>query len=337
MRQNFTDGQEIVNADLNSIQSRMERQFYDRILFEMLGKTENGFFGSGFTIQRVNTTEIRVNAGLGLQRDNSVTMNEPQVRPIYLPTNKSVGITPAHATLNRIDRVVVRSTRANLVTESRRVKAALTDAITNQQVVTVTDWSNDMRVITGEPNANPAAPAIPAGFISIATILITANVGINAQGDITDGRTIMPTANPSGGTGSHYYDKIVSNSLTPGVTHTNLTDALAAANDYDRILILTNLVSGDQPFRVNNEGVELDFKGGVRFTRGVGGQGVGLLLHGNKCVVRNARFVNFNQSLDQCINVAGQNCALLRCEYFNCRLPVFTDPNVDDVYIDFQL
>ena len=48
MRQKFNVGQELVSNDLNLLQSRLERGFLDRVIYELIGQSTDAFFPKRF-------------------------------------------------------------------------------------------------------------------------------------------------------------------------------------------------------------------------------------------------------------------------------------------------
>lgn len=189
MRVNFNEGQEIIRDDLNELQQAKERELYDRVLYKMLQNTVDGFFQTSCLVTRVNATTVQVAAGLGIQYDSSQTSPEPTKRPIYVASNTNKTLSAAHASLNRYDIVSIKAARATAESENRRYRASTDSAPTTQSFVTKTDWEADIVVTAGTPHASPSVPSTPAGYIRIATLLITAATGLASSNDITDNRT----------------------------------------------------------------------------------------------------------------------------------------------------
>ena len=191
MRVQYNEGQEVLKADLNKQQARHEQELYDRLAYELMQRGENKFLGTSFKCTRVDADTIQIAKGLGFQTDNTVSADEPTKRCIHAPANFTLDITAPDGALNRIDIVVVKANRVVTQTESRRYKATITSAITNQNFDISNDWTNDTQIVAGAPNAVPVAPATPAGYIRIASILVTAVTGIVAASDVLDERSIM--------------------------------------------------------------------------------------------------------------------------------------------------
>jgi hypothetical protein len=211
-RQNFVDGMEITYSDLSAVASQHEREIYDRVIWEMLQEFSVGFFGGGFLVSRVSSTQVSVAAGSGFYLDNTQVDPEPQMRPLYLSVASPQNIAAPDATNSRIDIVCTRPNRANAVTASRHYEDPVTKAISLQNLVIETDWLADVQVVTGTPSGSPAAPATPAGWTKVAEVVVTAVSGIAASGAITDKRTKLPVG------GDIVYNTLGFNKLTAGAT-----------------------------------------------------------------------------------------------------------------------
>jgi hypothetical protein len=131
-RANFSDGVEIKYDDLNRPSKAIERQLYERILWQLMGKpSADAFFNTGLLVSRVDSTHVQVAAGLGIQYDSSQTSPETKRRPLYVASNTSLAITTPHATLNRIDIVVAKADLVDELTASRYYKDGSTNVISS--------------------------------------------------------------------------------------------------------------------------------------------------------------------------------------------------------------
>jgi hypothetical protein len=288
-RQNFNSGQEILSTDLNSLQGRLERGFVDRLVYELIQRKTNGFFKDGFKAIYSSATEVNVSVGLGLQSVTTTT-KEPNNKLMVLDAVEPVTISAAHATLPRIDIISVKYNRADDESENRRVKDEFTEVISTDSVVVSTEWAADVLYTEGTANVSPTAPATPAGYLKIAEVLVSAATGVASQASITDTRTILPMCNSNQDSGSLEYDAVVGNTSTPGVTHANLKAALDASSAGWKILVTANENIDDIPV-VSNNNIEIVFKRGVTFTKGLAG--TGLQISGDDCKVVNARMKDF--------------------------------------------
>jgi hypothetical protein len=189
MRVTFNEGQEVIKDDLNELQQAKEREFYDRVVYELLQRTTDGFFGGSCLVTYVDATHVSVAQGLGFQYDAAQVTPDAVRRPVYVSSNTSKTVTAAHATLGRIDIVSIKAARATAETESRRYKATTAAAPTSQSFTTKTDWEADIVVTAGTASGSPVAPSTPAGYIKIATLVVTAAVGLSGSSAVTDNRT----------------------------------------------------------------------------------------------------------------------------------------------------
>lgn len=191
-RRFFNSGNEIVAADLLGISQALESTILDQLLYEVLERRENAFFGDSLTVSYASANSVTVKKGLGIQSDVSQVAPESQKRIIYLATDVVKTISTPDATLGRIDIVCVKSQLADQLTESRKIKDAISDEITTANVVTQKNWSADVIVVAGVPNAVPVAPAVPAGYVKIAQLTVAALTGMSGVGAVADSRTKMP-------------------------------------------------------------------------------------------------------------------------------------------------
>lgn len=300
MRQNFNVGQEIVSEDLNTLQSRLERGIYDRIVYEILSRKTNGFFQDGFKVLFQSATDVVVKAGLGFQNVNTGT-TEPVKKPVVSDVDVTVAINTPDSSNSRIDLICVKYNRFNAEQENRKFKDEFTDAITTELMTVATDWKADILYVPGTPSGSPAAPATPAGYLLLSEVFVTASTGIANQAAITDERTLLPFAISTSPTGSNDYDAVVGNILNAGVTHADLKSALDNASDGWKILVLESETIDTVPV-VLNDNIEVIFKRGVTFTRGAAT--IGLQIDGNDCKIVNGRFKDFSTGGDNGLKVS---------------------------------
>lgn len=295
MRQNFNIGQEIISEDLNSLQGRLERGIYDRIIYEILGRRTDGFFKDGFFVSRVSSTSLLISAGLGFQSIDTGT-KEPVKKPLVLDSNETINIDTPDSSNPRIDIICIKHNRFNSESESRKFKDEFTDTISTQNFTVSTDWKADILYVAGTPSGSPATPATPAGYIKVSEILVSASTGIAVTGAITDTRSILPTATGLTSTGSEEYDAIVGDlSLDQGANYSDLKSALDNASDGWKILVLRDEVINTIPVVLNNK-IEIVFKRGVTFSKGTAVAGI--QIDGDDCKITNGRFLDFDTSGD---------------------------------------
>lgn len=299
MRQQFNVGQEIVSEDLNSLQSRLERGIYDRIIYELINRKSDGFFQDGLKVVYQSSLEFVVKKGLGFQTADTGTKN-PVKKPVVLDADVTMQINTPDSSNGRIDLLVVKASRFDAESENRKFKDEFTDTVTTQATVVATDWKADIVYVPGTPSGSPVAPAIPAGYMLVCSINVSASTGIADQAALEDERTLLPFAITTSATGSNEYDAVVGNVLMAGVTHGDLKSALDNASDGWKILILESEEIDTTPVVTKND-IELVFKRGATLEKGLAA--IGLQVNGNDCKIVNARFLNFSVGGDNGLRI----------------------------------
>lgn len=191
---NWNDGQELTFEDFNAGPKALAREVYDRLAYEMLQRKTDAFFGDSFLVEFATATSITVRSGLGFQHDSSQVSPSPVRRPIYNAASFPKSIATPDGSSDRIDIVVVKSILEDELSATRKFKNATTQVVTNENLVVQRDWANEVLIVAGTPAASPVEPAVPAGYIKIATILVEAVNGITVAGNIADNRTLLPLA-----------------------------------------------------------------------------------------------------------------------------------------------
>ncbi len=191
-RANFEDGVEIVLEDLNRINQVGEKTLYDRLVYELVQRSEDAFFSDSFKVNFASGTSLIMLKGVGFQTDNTQVTPEPQKRLLYRDTNENINLTAPDASNDRIDIVTVKASIVDEISATRKFKDAISSIISNQSLVVQTDWEAEINVVTGVPAVSPVTPSTPAGYIKIAEVLVSAVTGVAGSGAITDTRTLMP-------------------------------------------------------------------------------------------------------------------------------------------------
>jgi len=191
-RQQFNDGQEVIHDDHNDMGALIERELYDRVIYELIQRAENAFFASGFLVSYASPTSVSAGSGVGFQTDNTQVTPEPTKRLLYRASNTTLNLPSPDLVNNRIDLICVKHARVDGATETRKFKNASTLVITNESFVVTNEWEAEFLVVAGTPSGSPAIPATPAGYIKIAELLVTAVTGLSGSGAVTDKRTLMP-------------------------------------------------------------------------------------------------------------------------------------------------
>lgn len=185
----FNDGQEIVFGDLNAITSAVQKDAFERVAFELMGRQENVLFSDGFLTSYLTGTTVNVAAGIGFQTDSSQVDPESKKRLLFNAAGVTKTVTAPHATLDRIDLVCIKANLATALTESRRFKD-VSGNVTTISLVTRKDWQADIILVDGTASGSPSAPAVPSGYIAIAKLRIHAVSGLSGSSDVTDLRPI---------------------------------------------------------------------------------------------------------------------------------------------------
>lgn len=189
---NWEDGQELVIADLNAISKALLRELYDRLGYEIVQRTENAFFSDSLKVSYSSANTVIVKAGLGFQTDNTQVSPEPTKRMVYLSADAAKIISTPNGTNPRIDLVCVKATQLTELTGSRKVKDAASSVISTQTLTIQKDWQAEIILVDGTPAASPVAPSVPAGYLAIGQLYVTAITGLAGAGAITDLRSLMP-------------------------------------------------------------------------------------------------------------------------------------------------
>ena len=189
-RVNFTEGMELVVGDMNKMVTLAEQNLQDQILKQLFQNQSDLVFNDSFKVLRNSNTSVDVSAGLGWLFQTQLDPAEAENRMVYLAADASFTITP-DATNPRIDLVCIEPSTLDADTENRRTKASDFGAILNENRVVTKQYGANVQVVTGTPAASPVAPAVPAGFVKIAEIYVTAVTGIVNQAAITDARNTL--------------------------------------------------------------------------------------------------------------------------------------------------
>lgn len=344
-KQFFTEGQEAASADFNNISDRLEKQFYEDILYYMLDQRQNAFFRDSLRVTYNNNSSVNIKAGLGLQR--VVALAGSNLRPMILRNNTTLAIQPPSPN-PRIDIVQIRSRQIDGESASRRFKPAdpLASIVTRNTVLEKL-WGSEINIKTGIPAAVPVAPAADDGFLKIAELAVTNITGIVDADAITDTRDIYSIAQVPTQSGIHLYDKVVGDKIGGGITHLTLLNALDDSQEGDHILVLTNQISqrsgtNEIPSIVKNN-ITIEFKQGVYVRAGDFGahERIGIQVLGDDAVIKNPTLANFEGGAlpDAGIGIiAGVNRTIIEnLKFYNCEHAVRDDSNEAYINVAFEL
>lgn len=266
-RRQFNDGMEVIFQDFNKIHQAIEQELYERVLFELVQRAENAFFGDGHLVSYASPTSVSVNPGSGFQTDATQVAPEPQKRLLYRSSSTTLNLQAADGVNDRIDIVVARAKRVDGAIETRKFKNASTLVISNESFVVSNEWETEFDIVEGTPAGSPVAPATPSGWIKIAELYVNAVTGLSGAGDVTDSRAIMPIG------GAVALNTLGKQRVTAGAAvplSTLITDidtllkfGYQNYTDYDEL--------GADPAAPAASKHRLYFKGGVAFFRDFGG------------------------------------------------------------------
>lgn len=303
-RQNYTSGQEIVNSDLNDMSARTESDIYDRFCFEIMGRRSDAFFGSGFSQVRTSSNSLLIKSGMGFQNVGSAS-SEPAKQPLVLDVDVPITINTPDASNPRIDIVCVKAARYDSVVENRKFKDEFSESVSTQQTVSATDWKADVVYVAGDASGTPVVPDVPAGYLKICEILVSAALGIVDTSAITDTRNFLPVALGLAGTGNIEYDAIVGNvGVDQGANFDDLKSAVDNAVSGWKILVVQDQQL-DAKIELNKNNIEIVCKRGI--TLFDNGAGTGIELSANDCRINNARFSGFTVTAASILNGATRN------------------------------
>ena len=266
-RRQFNDGQEVVYQDFNKIPQEMERELYERVIFELIQRAENAFFDDGHLVNYASPTSVSVNPGVGFQTDATQVAPESKKRLLYRGSSTTLNLQAPDGVNDRIDIVVCRAKRVDGATESRKFKNAMTNVISNENLVVSNEWETEFDLVEGTPAGSPVAPATPAGWIKLAELYVNAVTGMSGSGDVTDFRVLMPVG------GAVVLNTLGKQRVTAGAAiplSTLITDidtllkfGYQNYTDYDDL--------GADPAAPVAGKLRLYFKGGTAFFRAFGG------------------------------------------------------------------
>lgn len=177
--------------DINQMQLAAAQSMQDDVLYRFFGQPSAAVFGSDLTVSYVGALASSIAAGVGFFYDSAQTGNSPKLRMIKAAAAIPVTHTAADPTNPRIDRICLAPNFAVTGTASRYIKSGGTGPITLSTVSKTKEMTYTLQVVAGTPAGSPSAPATPAGYISLATVTVSASTGISGSGAYVDTRTIL--------------------------------------------------------------------------------------------------------------------------------------------------
>lgn len=252
MRQNFSEGMEILHSDLNLLQARANKTVLEQYIYSLLGNKSNGFFKSGFKVVKTDDLEITISKGFGLQTVLG-SDSETKISPIHASEDEEIILnTPDNGFMVG---VYVKPFLKVLNSEIRRYKNEFEDTIYTQNFDTVLGNSFEIELSYGEDDGlfDPA-PAV-ADSLLIATVKVLP-LGIDT---VSDERKLLPVLGSNGSQGQKY-DAIIG--TDEYCTHPDINSALADERPIKNILIATDIeIEEDQ---IIDSKVLIESKSGVK-------------------------------------------------------------------------
>jgi hypothetical protein len=208
----FVENQSITTERLEAISKMGQRNASDGILAMLLGgygdnplRVVSGFLGaeSFMPVKGGGDLGVDIYPGFGIcdrvglaEVDPTADPYEPNLVPIYLRNTLTLGVPAHHATLTRVDRIVVRQrfdddTSAKKDEQDREV---FNTSILEWQNVTAFGYIETgayFSVIQGTPGSG-SPPTVPSGFLLIANIYVPATSGPVVVQDV---RTMLTLGN----------------------------------------------------------------------------------------------------------------------------------------------
>ena len=143
-----------------------------------------------------------VEAGLGFQYVSASSgVWEHGYQPVLRPTQVTGTLSAHDATHPRIDLIVAKAATTTDSAENRSVKDVGTGAVAIQSVNTRRVYLADVIVVEGTPATPAVAPAVPAGYMQIASIAVPATSGpitvTDTRPRLALGQSWSPTPAPS--------------------------------------------------------------------------------------------------------------------------------------------
>lgn len=135
------------------------------------------FVVSGLSVSQLATPSMNVQVGAGLAYDRA---ND---KLLHLASPVSVAVSPAHATLDRVDLLEIRFLETDFDQETRAFKDPASGAVSYELVDTKTKIGVEARCLAGAPGAS-AAPLVEAGWMKLAEISVESGVTAIFNADI---------------------------------------------------------------------------------------------------------------------------------------------------------
>lgn len=181
----FTQYERILSEDLNNISNAIYDSVLDRIVGNLVKGSTGCILGDGLVITQSSVTSLGVTAGEVLYKRSSVPIGESAYTLIGTQATATVSVPVAHATLPRIDTLVLVPDDATQESYTRDVRIGGSNTVSSATVDKITEYIGTLLLVVGTPNASPVAPSAPAGTLKIAEVYVTPAVGVVNTAAIT--------------------------------------------------------------------------------------------------------------------------------------------------------
>lgn len=198
-RRIFSDYERILATDLSLISNEIYSTVLDRLLYRLFDSTSGAVLGTGLEVTRVTATSVSVAAGEAIVKRTTYPAGEPAVVNASLDAPVTLNIAAAHATLGRIDIVVLTPTDTSVLSQVRDVRTEGGGDVYQTTVDKVKEYRGTVSIVTGTAAGSPAAPATPAGSLKLANISVTPANGILDQTAIVETASRHRTASTTSG------------------------------------------------------------------------------------------------------------------------------------------
>ena len=182
----FYDTERFQYTDMNEVSYQFWK-FYHEVFAREFFIEEEGFLNLSFLPTRVDANTIQLARGIGYQVDSSPAADEVEYGPLVNveDTNVTVPTTPSGGDRYDIYCIQLKKDEA-YVQESRDYRASANDPVTSSTTDVVVGYSYTGAWTSG--SLGGGIPAVPAGYLHVATVFQTDGVGIAAASDVVDAR-----------------------------------------------------------------------------------------------------------------------------------------------------
>ena len=182
--------------DADGYSSCPQQFLLDGVLGPLLGDAElssvDGFWGDSFTVTKLASHRLSMAPGVGFCRVTPANTDMPSYQLLHNPSDFEIEVDPcADTNWSRQDLIAVRPKEVQVL-EYRDVKqidtVPMTVIPTNSPVRARPGWDQALYYFKGsEVDGTPTGPALPAGFVRVADVLVDGENG--GLVTVTDQRT----------------------------------------------------------------------------------------------------------------------------------------------------